>query len=43
MSYWDAAIIGAAQITGCNLLLSEDMGDGATYGTVLVRNPFAWL
>ena len=43
LSYWDAAILSAAQIASCDLLLSEDMGDGMTYGTVLVRNPFAGL
>ena len=43
LSYWDAAILSAAQMAGCNLLLSEDMADGMTYGAVLVRNPFAWL
>jgi predicted nucleic acid-binding protein len=43
LSYWDAAILSAAQMAGCQLLLSEDMADGMTYGAVLVRNPFAGL
>ena len=43
LSYWDAAILSAAQMAGCNLLLSEDMADGMTYGSVQVRNPFAGL
>lgn len=41
LSYWDAAILAAAQQSGCDLVLSEDMTDGHTYGTVTVRNPFA--
>ena len=41
VSYWDAAILAAAQQSGCNLVLSEDMTDGETYGMVTVRNPFA--
>lgn len=41
LSYWDAAILAAAQQSGCNLVLSEDMTDGETYGMVTVRNPFA--
>ena len=41
VSYWDAAILAAAQQSGCTLLLSEDMTDGETYGSVTVRNPFA--
>lgn len=41
LSYWDAVILAAAQQSGCTLVLSEDMSDGETYGTVAVRNPFA--
>jgi hypothetical protein len=29
------------QQSGCTLVLSEDMSDGQTYGTVTVRNPSA--
>jgi predicted nucleic acid-binding protein len=29
------------QQSGCTPVLSEDMSDGETYGTVTVRNPFA--
>jgi hypothetical protein len=35
------AILAAAQQSGCDLVLSEDMTDGQTYGNVTVRNPFA--
>ncbi|MGE5549193.1 MAG: PIN domain-containing protein [Bacteroidota bacterium] len=41
LSYWDAAIITSAQRLGCRLLWSEDLPDGACYGDVVVRNPFA--
>ena len=40
-SYWDAAIIEAARMTGCRSVLSEDLGDGSDFGGVRVRNPFA--
>jgi predicted nucleic acid-binding protein len=43
LSYWDAAILSAAQQAGCDLVLSEDMGDGMVYGNVLVRNPMRGL
>jgi predicted nucleic acid-binding protein len=40
ISYWDALIVVAAQAGGCQRLLSEDLADGLTYGTVRVENPF---
>jgi len=40
VSYWDAAIIEAARMMGCDTVLSEDMSDGQSYGGVRVRNPF---
>jgi predicted nucleic acid-binding protein len=43
ISYWDALIIAAAEAGGCSLILTEDLADGATYGSVRVRNPFAGL
>ena len=39
--YWDAAILAAAQQSGCALVLLDDMTDGETYGTVTERNQFA--
>lgn len=41
LQFFDALIIAGADASGCSLVLSEDMTDGATYGNVLVRNPFA--
>jgi predicted nucleic acid-binding protein len=39
ISLWDALIIRAAEVAGCAVLLSEDLADGATYGSVRVSNP----
>lgn len=40
ISYWDAAIIEAARISGCDEVLSEDLSHGQDYGGVGVTNPF---
>ena len=40
ISYWDAAIIEAARMMGCDTVLSEDLSEGQSYGGVRVRNPF---
>jgi len=40
ISYWDAAIISAAQALGCKTAYSEDLSDGQLYEGVRVRNPF---
>lgn len=39
-SFWDALILTAAQVSGCSVLLSEDMQNGQRFGDVLIRNPF---
>ena len=41
ISLWDALIVRAAEVSGCGRLLSEDLANGAVYGTVRVENPFA--
>lgn len=41
ISYWDAAIVAAAQSLGCEILCSEDLAHGQDYGGVVVQNPFA--
>jgi predicted nucleic acid-binding protein len=41
LSYRDALIVASAQWAGCDVLLTEDLSDGATYGGVVVRDPFA--
>jgi len=40
ISYWDAAIVAAAEALGARTLYSEDLSHGQVYGSVTVRNPF---
>jgi len=41
ISIWDALILRAAEVAGCRRVLSEDLADGTTYGSVVVENPFS--
>lgn len=40
VSYWDGAIIAAAETADAATLYSEDLSHGQKYGTVTVVNPF---
>jgi predicted nucleic acid-binding protein len=40
LSYWDGAIIAAAERIGARVLYSENLNHGQTYGSVRVENPF---
>jgi len=40
LSWWDSMVVAAAQLQDCMLLLTEDLQDGAVFGTVTVRSPF---
>ncbi|MBV9244875.1 MAG: PIN domain-containing protein [Methylobacteriaceae bacterium] len=40
ISYWDAAILAAAERLGSNLVYTEDLNHGQIYGSVRVINPF---
>lgn len=40
ISYWDAAVISAAEALGAKTLFTEDLNDGQLYGTVRAINPF---
>lgn len=40
LSYWDAAILEAARLSGCRVVLSEDLRHGQDYGGVVVEDPF---
>jgi predicted nucleic acid-binding protein len=40
ISYWDAAILAAAEALGATTVYSEDMNDRQQYGRVRVVNPF---
>ena len=41
VSFWDALILQAAKISGCSLLLSEDLQDGFRLNDLTVKNPFS--
>ena len=41
LSFWDAMIIQAASVAGCEELISEDMQAGRTIAGVRIVNPFA--
>ncbi len=43
LSYWDAAILAAARILGCDAVYTEDLNAGQDYGGVRAVNPFADL
>ena len=40
LSYWEALILSAAQMAGCEYVFSEDLNEGQRYGNVVVHNPF---
>jgi predicted nucleic acid-binding protein len=40
LSWWDALIVAAAQMSGCRYLLSEDFQEGLDFGDPRVINPF---
>lgn len=37
--FWDAMLLATAARGGCAVALSEDMSDGARFGSIVVRNP----
>jgi predicted nucleic acid-binding protein len=40
ISYWDAAVLAAAEALGTDQIYSEDLNHGQRYGSVRVVNPF---
>ncbi|HVZ68246.1 MAG TPA: PIN domain-containing protein [Rhizomicrobium sp.] len=40
ISYWDGAILAAAEALGAETLYTEDLNHGQLYGSVRVINPF---
>jgi predicted nucleic acid-binding protein len=40
VAYWDALIVAAAESSGCERLLTEDLADGQLIGSVRIENPF---
>jgi predicted nucleic acid-binding protein len=41
LNIYDACIVAAAQLAGCNTLFTEDLNSGQRLGSVTIRNPFA--
>jgi predicted nucleic acid-binding protein len=41
VSHWDSLILAAASAGGCSVVISEDLADGAAYGSIRIENPFA--
>jgi predicted nucleic acid-binding protein len=41
LSFWDALIVSAARVSGCDRLLTEDLQDGQEFGELVVWDPFA--
>jgi len=41
LSFYDALIVQAAVVSGCQRVLSEDLQHGATLGGVRIENPFS--
>ena len=37
---YDASILAATQLAGCDTVYSEDMQDGQVIGGMTIRNPF---
>jgi predicted nucleic acid-binding protein len=40
ISYWDGAIVAAAEVLGAPILYTEDLNHGQVYGAVTAINPF---
>jgi predicted nucleic acid-binding protein len=40
LSYWDAAIVAAAEAAGCREILTEEMAHGQAIHALTIRNPF---
>jgi len=40
ISYWDGAVLAAAEQIGATIVYSEDLNHGQLYGSVRVVNPF---
>jgi predicted nucleic acid-binding protein len=40
LSYWDGAIVAAAEVLGAGTLYTEDLNHGQLFGRVRAVNPF---
>jgi len=41
LGWWDAAVVAAALMQDCVILLSDELPDGAVFGALAVRNPYS--
>lgn len=41
LEFYDSLLVAAAEATGCDEILTEDLADGQTYCGVKASNPFA--
>lgn len=41
LSLWDALVVEAARVAGCERVLTEDLSDGAEIASVRIENPFS--
>ena len=41
LAWWDAAVVAAALLQDCLILLTEDLPDGSVFGALAVRSPFS--
>jgi len=41
ISFWDAAIVAAAEEADCGIIFSEDLNVGQYYSGIMVLNPFS--
>jgi predicted nucleic acid-binding protein len=39
-AYWDALLVATAAEAGCQVVLTEDLNDGAVLNSVRIHNPF---
>jgi predicted nucleic acid-binding protein len=39
LAWWDALLVATAERHGCDIVLSEDMQDGARFGRVTILDP----
>ena len=40
IQFYDSLVVAAAEMSGCDEILTEDLNDGQTYGSVKAVNPF---
>lgn len=41
LSFWDSLVVSAAQVTRCDMLLTEDLQTGAQIDGVMIVDPFS--